>query len=356
MKKPNTRHTFFTAMLVAILLAASTISIISARAAVSYHVTLSISNMSNQALAASADDLSDPAHAMFSLQNGTSLWYGIAVQSTPTGVVPTPTVANPTGDLVSTSLYGAIPLLPPVGVLPFDQTGKTNHFEALRLMTTFTGPGQQVQLTLNPFESHAIILDIYTLLLQLLGEQSPNAQIGLLAPNFLQQLFTATSTMKDFTNVANSYTQVLQNTTDKSAMLGNAYTFAQAVETMLADAGEQKILADILWKMLGKALPYTSVLRSISSFTSAQFGLGLESFIRDSALILSSTLLSQSNPTVVLQSIPNTTSPTATPTITRTPVTPTLTPTPAKPTTTPTPLVMPSPTVIPKNIPNDNVM
>src|SRR6266700_3974391 len=98
MIKPNRRITFIAAVAAEFLLATSVLNMIAIRAATSYHVTLSLSNFSLQTLSASADDLSDPSHAMFSLQNGTQLWYGITVQSNPADIVPTPA---PSADLVT---------------------------------------------------------------------------------------------------------------------------------------------------------------------------------------------------------------------------------------------------------------
>ncbi len=77
-------------------------------------------------------------------------------------------------------------LLPPAGILPFDQSNGTYTYETLRLALAFSGPNQQVQLTLNPFDSHAAALDVLTLILQLLGQRNGMAQLGLLAPNNLQ--------------------------------------------------------------------------------------------------------------------------------------------------------------------------
>ena len=304
MMKRNTRQALFAAIVALALLMESTMSIISTRAATPYHIALSVSNFSSQALSASADDVSDPAHAMFSLQNGTSFWYGVTVQSTPTGMTLTP--ANAASDLVTTTFSSPLILIPPVGVLPFDQTGKTNRFEALRLMAAFSGPNQQVQLDLSPFEPHAITLDICTFVLQLLGEKSANSQIGLLAPGELKELFDATSTMKDFSNVTNSYIQVLQSNGDTSGMLSHAYDFSKALVAMLTDEGEQKVLSDVLWKIMGKAIPSSTILKTITSFTGVQYGLGIEGFIRDEALILAPTLITQNDPTVLLQSVINT--------------------------------------------------
>ncbi len=351
--KLNTRQALYAAIVAFALLMGSTLSIVTTRAAIPYHIGLSVSNFSSQALSASADDVSDPAHAMFSLQNSTSFWYGVTVQSTPTGMTLTP--ANAATDLVTTTFSSALTLLPPVGVLPFDQTGKTSRFEALRLMAAFSGPNQQIQLDLSPIEPHAITLDICTFVLQLLGEKSTGSQIGLLAPGELKELFDATSTMKDFSNVSNSYIQVVQSNGDTLGMLGHAYEFSKALVAMLTDAGEQKVLSDVLWKIMGKAIPSSTILNTITSFAGVQYGLGIEGFIRDEALILAPTLIQQTDPTVLLQSVVNTAQPgsTVTPTI---PVTPKviLSSTPVvKTTVTPTsrssPVPVQSPTAITKH-------
>ena len=69
MMKLNTRQALCAAIVALALLMGSTLSIVTTRAAIPYHISLSVSNFSSQALSASADDVSDPAHAMFSLQN-----------------------------------------------------------------------------------------------------------------------------------------------------------------------------------------------------------------------------------------------------------------------------------------------
>lgn len=362
MMKHNTRQAIFAAIVALALLMASTMSIASTWAATPYHIALSVSNFSSQALSASADDVSDPAHAMFSLQNATSFWYGVAVQSTPTGMALTP--ANAASDLVTTTFSSTqLTLLPPINVLPFDQTGKTNRFEALRLMAAFSGPNQQIQLDLSPFEPHAITLDICTFVLQLLGEKNAGTQIGLLAPGALQELFAATSTMKDFSNVTNSYIQVLQSNGDTSGMLSHAYDFSKTLAAMLTDEGEQKVLSDVLWKIMGKAIPASIILKTITSFVGVQYGLGIEGFIRDESQLLAPTLIQQNDPTVLLQSIANTaqsgsTATTTTTVIPTNPVTPksNLSQTPViKPTSSPTrnpsPLPVHSPTAVTKHNP-----
>ncbi len=84
------------------------------RASGPYKITLTTTNFS-QPLQATAADLNDPAHALFNLQNGTSFWYSVSVQSTPAGITPVP--ADPS-DLFTTTLHGISPLLPPASALP----------------------------------------------------------------------------------------------------------------------------------------------------------------------------------------------------------------------------------------------
>lgn len=272
------------------------------RAANPYHITFSTSNFALQTISASANDLSNPGHVLFSLQNGTQFWYGITVQSTPGGI--TPTSALP-GDLVATTFYGSIPLLPPMGVLPFDQKVTSSYAETLRLALAFSGPGQQVQLQLNPFESHAVTLDVLTLLLQLLGYRSASEQIGLLAPGDLKLLFDDASALQDLTSLVNDYTQAMQSQSGASSTLIAAFACAKDVVALLTNSSEQSVLADLLWKLLGKTIPYAVMLKTIITFSEAQFALGIEAFIKDEATLMGTMLFQQSNPMVTIQSVSN---------------------------------------------------
>lgn len=316
-----------------------------ARAANPYHITFSTSNFALQTISASANDLSNPGHVLFSLQNGTQFWYGIAVQSNPGGITPTPATAS---DLVAATFYGSVPLLPPMGVLPFDQGLASSRVEILRLALAFSGPDQQVQLQLNPFESHAVTLDVLTLLLQLLGYKDAGEQIGLLAPGGLKLLFDDASAIQDLTSLVDDYTQALQSQSGSSSALTAAFACAKDVVALLTDASEQSMLADLLWKLLGKTIPYPAVLKSVVAFAGAQFALGIEEFINDEATLMGTMLFQQSNPTVTIQSVSN--SPagqTPSPSAPTTPVSPTVLPTAsleATPTAGTTPSSSPNPT------------
>lgn len=344
----SSRNAVAAALAICVLIA-GVLSIVPIRAASPYHVTLTTSNFNLHLLSASAEDLSDTSHAMFSLQNGTPLWYGISIQSNPSGMTPVP--ASGSADIVTSTFSGSILLLPPAGVLPFDQSNNAFHFETLKLAVAFSGPNQQIQFDLSPFETHAVTLDMLTLLLQLLGEKNTGAQIGLLAPSGLQEIFDSTSTMKDFQSLTNDYIQILQALPVKTAMLTNAYKWAKDLVALLTDADEQQVLVDLLWKILGKTVPYSTVLKTVTSFAGAQFGLGMEGFISDEALVIGSVLIQQNDPTVTLQTVVSTPRPRPTPTQQRPTPTPTSIPDPPattipapSPTRSPTPEPSPSPT------------
>ncbi len=306
-------------------------------APVPYTVTITSNNFRVPLVTLTTDDISDPSNARFSLQNGTSLWYGITLSSTPTGIVPT--AANPANDLVSNTFLGATPLLPPAQVLPFDSWNGNYHFETLKLKAAFSGPGQQVQLQLSPMESHAITLDVLTMLLQLLGQKQSNVQIGLLETGVLQDIFSSVSNMQDFSTLTENYSQALMTAQDASKVLPYAYACAQSIASLLSDGSEQATLANVLWKIQGKAVPRDRILKAITDFTQTQFGLAVEGFLNNYMATLGGMFSQSGNPTVQLQTV-STVTPTVTPS-------PSIAPSPT-PTTTPTSIPTAIPTVIPQ--------
>jgi hypothetical protein len=314
-------RSLFSTVSICVLMLASILFIMSTRAVSAYHVTISSSNFSLQTLEVGADDLSNPGHVTFHLQNGSAFWYGIAVQSTPAGMTLTP--ANQNGDLVTTTFVGTTVLLPPANVLPFDSSNGTYNFAALRLAVAFSGPNQQVQLTLSPLDTHAATLDVLTLLLQLLGQRNGMTQIGLLTPNGLQAIFNEVGTMQDFSSLTSDYLQLLQSATsmtnttgapNTSTSLPQAYACAKDLVALLTNQSEQLLLDNILWNLVGKVVTRASIHATITSFSGAQFGLGIEGFLRDEAQAMDSSLFQVGNPTVLIQTVLNVT---ATPTPTQ---------------------------------------
>ncbi|HEV2473612.1 MAG TPA: hypothetical protein VGS41_13140 [Chthonomonadales bacterium] len=285
-----------------------------------YRVTLAASNF-GQNLFASALDLSNPGRALFSLQNGTPLWFGVGAQSTPSGIAP---FAADASDLVTNTFFGGtVALLPADDALPPGYGYGQQHTPALKLAVAFVGPGEQAQITLNPYDSHATLLDVISLLLHLLGEQGSGIQVGLLAPNALATIFNDVSSMRYLQSLGNDYGALLQAVLkqgDASSLWQAAYTCSRDLVGLIADTTERAQLSNALWLVLGKTIPQASLLATLSAFGATQFGLGILGFFKDEALSIGGTLFQQNNPTLTLQSIADVTK----------------TPTPVKPKATPT--------------------
>ncbi len=315
-----------------------------------FAVVFSTKNFSSQLVSATSGDTSSPGHFSFTLQNGSPLWYGVSMQASPTGLTLAPT--NPSGDLVTSTFFANTLLLPPAHILPMDQWNGTFHFETLHLAATFTDKGQQIQLELLPSETHAVTLDALTLILQLLGQRNEGAQIGLLGPGALKDVFDTTNNMKDFSALVTNYEQVLQAVPNATTTLSYAYACSLNLTALLSDTSEQNMLADLLWKIQGKVITRADILKAIIGLSQTQFGLASEAFINNQALAVGGALLQQAAPTILLQAVDATTAnPTAAHTSTPThapTLTPTLTPTQTQ---SPNQAVTPTPHLIPTATP-----
>jgi hypothetical protein len=268
-----------------------------------YKVEL-VANNFGQNLFASAIDLSNPQRALFSLQNATPFWYGVSLQSSPAGMQLIPADAS---DLVTTTFYGTIPLLPASGVLP---AGVVGRGATLKLAITFTGPGEQTQLTLNPFDTYATLMDTLSLLLRLLGERADGVQIGLLAPSVLKIIFDDASTMRYLQSLASDYALLLQgvsqgasSSSSSSGLFSLAYTCARDLVGLVSDTTEREQLAEVLWLAMGKTIARASIVTTLSAFGQAQFGLGMLGYLKDEAQVAGGAVFQQNNPTLLLQSV-----------------------------------------------------
>ncbi len=293
-------------------------------AANSYKVEFSTTNFGIQFLHAQKDDLSNPQHTTFTLTNGSALWYGIEVQSQPGGIQPV--AANPLDDLLSSSLahFG---LLPPNGLVPINTDG--TFFENIHLAASFSSSGQEMTLTLNPFNKTAAAFDILNLLLQLLGEVSPNIELGLLATSSIQQILTTIDKTGDFVTLINDYVSLLQATLQHSnAVLGKANACAIDLFKLFATKANLAGLVKILTLLVGSVIP--GIAPTVASYATGIHGflviLKLTKFLADLALSLGSYLFQQDTfPTVQLQSVSTATA-TSLPTTVLSP-SPTLSPT-----------------------------
>lgn len=311
-------------------------------AANSYKVTLSTHNFGIQFLHVQADDLSNPLHATFSLTNGAALWYGIEVQSQPPGLRPV--AADLLNDLVS-SEFAQYGLLPPSGIIPINTN--LTFFETVQLAASFSGPNQQIQLTLNPFDIPAATFDVCNLILQLLGEVSTNVQVGLLEPGHLQQINDEIKASEAFVTVINDFVSLLSAAVQHSThLLGASNAFVIDLLKLFTNKANLARLVKILTLILGPAVP--GIAATVASYASGLHSflvvIKLTKFLADLALSLGSYLFQQGTfPTVLLQSV-SPVVPTAAQTSTLSP-TPLLTPT-LIPTQMPTqiPTIVPTPT------------
>lgn len=308
-------------LLALVLLESGVISPTTTRATLASHATGLpykvglVANNFGQNLFAAAIDLSNPQRALFSLQNVTPFWYSVSLQSNPVGMQLTPADAS---DLVTTTFYGAFTLLPATGVLPSSDVGRG---ATLKLAAAFTGPGEQVQLTLNPYDTHATLMDAISLLLRLLGERADGAQIGLLAPGVLKTIFDDVATMHYLQSLASDYASLLQSVPQgasssssgsngssplsASSLFQPAYTCARDLEGLVSDTTERGQLADVLWLAMGKTIARASIVATLSGFGQAQFGLGILGYLKDEAQIAGGAIFQQNNPTLLLQSSAN---------------------------------------------------
>lgn len=291
-----------TLLLVTVLLVSSLPKMPLVHAAASYHVTFSTHNFGLQFLHAAADDLSNPQHATFSLTNGAALWYSIEVQSRPSGLQPV--AADPLNDLVS-SAFAENGLLPPSGIVPINVDG--TFFEKVSLATSFSDSNQQIQITLNPFNTPAVTFDVLNLLLQLLGETSTNVQVGLLAPNHLQQIYAEIKTAGDLVHLINDFVSLLHGAAQHTAgVFGAANAFVNDLLKLFTNKNELTVLGKILVSVVGAAIPgigeaLTSFATGLSTFLVTAT---LVKFLADLALSLGSYLFQQDTfPTVTLQTV-----------------------------------------------------
>jgi hypothetical protein len=316
-------------------------------AASPYVVRFSTRNFGIQFLHTQPQDLSNPQHVTFSLTNGAALWYGIEVQSQPTDLQVV--AADPLNDLVS-SEFAQYGLLPPSGIIPINTDG--TFFETVHLATSFSGPQQQIQVTLNPFDIPAATFDVFDLVLQLLGEVSTNVQVGLLEPGHIQQINDEIRAEGDFIKVINDFVGLLHAVVQHSTnVLGASSAFVIDLLKLFATKSNLARLVRILTLIVGPAVP--GIATTLASYASGLHAflviLKLTKFLADWALALGSYLFQNDTfPTVILQtdaSVTPTSTLTATASPTRIP-TPTLTstvsPTPIPTSPPPTLSVSPS--------------
>ncbi len=313
-------------------------------------VQLATSNFGVQFLHADADNLTDATHATFTLTNGSSLWYGIKVSSSPGGLKAI--AANPYDDFLSAQL-STLGLLQPADVLPLNVDG--TFFQSLHLAVSFSAPNQQVTLTLNPLDFKAATLNVLGLVLDYLGLSNNQAQIGLLAVGAVPKIVALVEGSGAFIKLVSDFIAAMSAVPDGDVQ-GHMLACFDDLLRIVGDSGLRQTLAQTLILMVGKALPGAAILPILASFPLKYFSLfknfgdtllafGSFAFNKDQlpTVTVRSVAADQANATSTIPATDTLTStdtdtpiPTATdtPAVNDTPV-PTDTPVPPPPTSTP---------------------
>lgn len=270
----------------------------------SFNVKLSTQHFGVQFLHVQQDGQS----ATFTLTNGANLWYGIEMTSAPANLGVDP--ANPSNDLVGAA-FGEAGLLQPQDIIPVHADGSL--FQNLKLSAGFTGPNQQITLTLNPFSAKAAALDIVRLLLELVGESDTAAQTGLLAPGAIRDILSAFDQSKSLTQAVSDLVAALHAVAAHDLRAAAGSISALASDLLAAfKVDELPILKAIVLRVVGGALPRVAVTAALDSFAAnltllsnlLLTPINLIKYLLDLALSFGSYLFQQGEfPTVILQSV-----------------------------------------------------
>lgn len=339
------------------LLLTSILKVPTIRAAAPYQVVFSTRNFGSQVfLYAYPGDLRNPQQATFGLDSAATLWYGIEARSQPSGI--TPQAADPSNDFVA-SLLVDNGLLPPAGAIPIELFAE----ESL-LQVSFRGPGQQLQLAINPFNSKALTLDALNIFIEILGDHTSGSQIGVLVPGNLKAIFALVTQMPDLVDFISSYSAALgdvaHNRPDKVSV--EAFACAKDLYKIFKVSSELARLTKVLTLLIGPAIGSIAVtLASWASGIAEVITIAeLARYLADFMLSLGAYLLQGGLlPTIVLQTVASA-SPTvpaqqaSSPTVTTVPTPPTAGPTvttvPTPPTPDHTPVISPTPTSAPPTL------
>ncbi|HLW03622.1 MAG TPA: hypothetical protein VKT82_33555 [Ktedonobacterales bacterium] len=295
----------------AMLVILSLLSALPARADAPVSVTMTTENFGGLLIDAAQQDLSNPAHATFTLSNGSQLWFGLETQANPSSLKLQ--AADPLDDVVGAAFASAGLLQPtdvvpkPADLIPVDS--KVHLFEELNLAVAFTGPDQQMQVTLNPFQWSACALDVFGVVLEYLGMINPAFQIGLLKPRQVAEIIKAIEDAPKLAALVNDFISGWH-------AIGTADSSAKKVQKMVAvgtdilnifvDAHSREQLISILSKIVQGALSEASITKVVDTFSIIKRALSavkIAGFFVDYLLTFGAFVYHHEQyPTVILQS------------------------------------------------------
>ena len=237
-----------------------------ARAQAPFKVTFSTQNFGGVLLRAVPNDLDNPAHATFTVEDGSQLWYSLEVQATPPSLHLQ--AADQAHDLVGAT-FTRVGLLKPSKILLVNLKGEIA--EDMDLAVDFTGPNQHLQVTLNPYTFNATAMNAIGELLDLLGLFSPTAQAGLLDADLIIDMLEAVKKFPELVELINDMIATADDMANGKSITGDTFTIAKDMYKVFSTEATRKKLGDILAKAVQRVLPTSSVVKTVLSFPLQKF-------------------------------------------------------------------------------------
>jgi streptogramin lyase len=226
-----------------------------------FKVTFSTQNFGGVLLRAEPTDLDTPTHAIFTVEDGSQLWYSLEEQATPASLHLQ--AADPAHDVVST-VFTKVGLLKPAQILLVNAKGEIA--EDLDLAVDFTEPNQQLQITLDPFDYKAAAMDIIGLLLDYVGLITPSAQVGLLTAGQITDILDAVEKFQELNELVNNLITMGKDIANGESITRDGLNIAVDMYNLFSTKATREKLAAILAKAVQGALPNSSVLKTVLNF------------------------------------------------------------------------------------------
>ena len=232
-----------------------------ARAQAPFEVTFSTQNFGGVLLRAEPNNLDNPAHAIFTVEDGSQLWYSLEVQASPSSLHLH--AADLLHDLVSAT-FTKVGLLKPSQILLVNAKGEVA--EDLNLAVDFTEPNQRLQVTLDPFDYKAAAMDVIGLLLDYVGLVTPSTQVGLLAVNQITEILEAVEKFQELNELVHDLITLGKDIANGKSITNDGLNIAVDMYHVFGTKATREKLAAILAKAVQGALPNSSVVKTVLSF------------------------------------------------------------------------------------------
>lgn len=301
----NTARRWVLVALVAVLLGVTVIPVAPAfafpKTAPTMRIILTKQFFGAQFLSISADDLSHPERATFTITSYSELWYKMLEYPSDPSLAPV--AANPPNDLLSQALAG-VDLMAPTGIFPLNSDFTT--LERIHLQVHFTKPGQQLQIVFNPFDIEPAGLDVIHLLLLLAGDEDASAELGLLKSGTIKEVLDQIQKASDFVHLVNDFTSMLSAAVhgDWLGTLGAAHAYMSDLIHLASIPAELIQLGSIFALTVGQSVArkdLSNLLKVVARVLSILDG---AKYLADLVMSFGNYLIYNSNyPTITLSSV-----------------------------------------------------